>query len=173
MRPFIGTTALVVLITSFAPALGSAAEPTVPLRTVFHDAAGREVGWARLQQNGKDILMRLEAKNLSPGTHGVHLHAVGKCDAPDFASAGGHWNPTGKQHGKYNSAGMHMGDLPNLMVESNGRGTLIGTISGTSLATILDADGAALVIHANADDYKTDPSGNSGARIACGVLGAS
>ena len=142
-------------------------------RAVLHDTSGKEVGKARLQQVGKGIKVTLQASKLAAGTHGVHIHTVGKCDAPDFASAGSHWNPTGRQHGKDNPAGMHKGDLPNMVIGSNGRGTLAFTVDGAVLGDLLDADGAAVVVHATADDYHTDPSGNSGARIACGVLSAS
>jgi Cu-Zn family superoxide dismutase len=116
----------------------------------------------------------LEATGVRAGTYGAHVHAVGRCDAPDFASAGPHWNPTGEQHGGSNPQGMHMGDLPNLMVDADGRGKLEITLPGTRLvagsSAMMDADGAAIVIHERADDYRTDPSGNSGARIACGVF---
>ena len=110
---------------------------------------------------------------LSPGAHGVHLHTTGSCTAPDFASAGAHLNPGGHQHGTSNPAGPHLGDLPNITVGSAGTGTVSATLSGTRedvLARLFDADGTAVVVHANADDYRTDPSGNSGGRIACGVL---
>ncbi len=113
---------------------------------------------------------------MSPGSYGAHLHAVGRCDPPGFESAGPHWNPTGQKHGKDNPAGMHKGDLPNLLVGTDGRGSFEYTIPNAGLSGMLpnrliDGDGAAVVIHASADDYRTDPSGNSGARIACGVLG--
>jgi Cu-Zn family superoxide dismutase len=119
--------------------------------------------------------VRIEAAGLRPGTYGAHVHAVGRCDPPDFASAGPHWNPTGQQHGSQNPQGAHKGDLPNLMVGADGRGSVELVIPGVSLrgsrAPMLDADGAALVVHERADDYRTDPTGNSGGRIACGVFG--
>ena len=98
------------------------------------------------------------------------MHAVGKCDPPDFASAGPHWNPTGKKHGMSNPAGPHAGDLPNVVVKANGVLGATLVLSAASMSSLIDADGAALVIHAAADDNMTDPSGNSGARIACAVL---
>ena len=173
MRSIIGRTFLVLAV-AYAPNLPAAAPTKGPAeaRVTFRDAAGREVGWARLQQAGADVRMRLEGNHLSPGSHGVHVHTVGRCDAPDFASAGAHWNPVGRQHGRNNPAGAHMGDLPNLMVDGKGNGTLVTTLRGTTLAALRDADGSAVVIHAAADDYRTDPSGNSGARIACGVVGS-
>lgn len=107
------------------------------------------------------------------GQHGMHLHTVGRCDAPDFTSAGGHLNPAGRQHGHDNPAGSHLGDLPNITVANNGAGAASAELKGTAAtleSTLFDADGTAVVIHAGADDYRTDPAGNAGARIACGVL---
>ncbi len=127
-------------------------------------ADGSAAGSASLS----DRSLTIEATGLPAGVHGLHLHAVGRCDAPDFTSAGPHWNPTNREHGSENPAGPHLGDLPNLTVGPDGRG-------GVTLAVppgLLDGDGAALVIHAEPDDYRTDPSGNSGARIACAVLKA-
>jgi Cu-Zn family superoxide dismutase len=102
--------------------------------------------------------------------HGAHLHTVGKCDGPDFVSAGGHWNPTNMKHGSMNPQGPHEGDMPNLTVGATGKGSLSMKIAGASFDTLMDADGAAMVIHAGQDDLKSDPSGNSGGRLACGVL---
>jgi len=120
--------------------------------------------------------VRVAATGLPPGPHGAHLHAVGRCDPPDFSSAGPHWNPTNRQHGTDNPAGPHMGDMPNLTAAQDGSGTIDFTVRGATMQggqqALLDADGAALVIHADADDYRTDPSGNSGGRIACAVIGA-
>ena len=142
---------------------------------VVRDTSGAEVAQAMATQAGDGIRVRIDVSRMAPGTYGAHLHTTGRCDPPDFASAGPHWNPTGQQHGKNNPAGMHKGDLPNLLVGSDGRGSLEIEISAVSLAQgpmpLLDADGAAIVIHKSADDYRTDPSGNSGARIACGVFG--
>lgn len=121
-------------------------------------------------------VLRVRVSGLPAGIHGVHLHAIGKCEAPAFASAGGHMNPAGHQHGKDNPAGSHLGDLPNITVDARGNGELVQTLgvdASALTAQLFDADGAALVVHADADDYRTDPSGNSGARIACAVLKAS
>ena len=138
-------------------------------------ADGVTMAQATATQVGNDIRVRVEAMGMNPGTYGAHVHAVGSCTPPDFTSAGPHWNPTGRQHGKNNPQGMHHGDLPNLSVGTDGRGSFEVTISGARIgggaARLLDADGAAVVIHAGADDYRTDPTGNSGGRIACGVLG--
>ena len=114
----------------------------------------------------------LDASKLPPGTHGAHVHTTGRCDGPDFTTAGGHWNPTGMKHGTQNPMGPHAGDLPNLIVGADGRGSVAITLPSGTMAGLMDADGAAFVIHAGADDLKTDPSGNSGGRIACGVFEA-
>jgi len=122
--------------------------------------------------NGK-LELRIAAEGLTPGTHGVHLHTTGACTAPNFASAGGHLNPHARMHGTDNPMGSHLGDLPNLMIDDSGKGSLTATLQDTAAEgepQLFDADGTAIVIHAAADDYKTDPSGNSGGRIACGVL---
>ena len=141
----------------------------------LRDSAGRNVGTATVSQAGDSIRVQIEGMGMPQGAHGAHIHMVGRCDAPAFTSAGDHWNPTGRQHGKDNPQGMHLGDLPSLLIGTDGRGTLEYTIPGATVAgrtlPLLDADGAAVVIHAAADDYRTDPSGNSGARIACGVFG--
>lgn len=136
------------------------------------DGAG--VGEARLVGQGSDLVLRVRARGLPPGPHGIHIHAVGRCDPPDFMSAQGHWNPGQRAHGSANPAGMHAGDLPNLQIGANGEGSVAFRLdpaaAGSDAATLFDDDGAAVVIHAAADDLLTDPSGNSGARIACGVL---
>jgi Cu-Zn family superoxide dismutase len=138
------------------------------------NTAGQSVGTARFAQAGNVVRIVVEARGLPPGPHGVHVHAVGKCDPPDFNSAGPHFNPLNKQHGALNPQGSHAGDLPNLTVAPDGTGRMETTTEQLSLGsgplTVWDADGSALVVHANADDFKTDPTGNSGSRIACGVL---
>jgi Cu-Zn family superoxide dismutase len=138
-----------------------------------HRADGRLAARAMVWPGRLGIEVRVQAAGLAPGHYGVHLHAVGRCEGPGFESAGPHWNPTGRRHGKLNPEGHHLGDLDNLDVDESGAGRLEFRIAGTptdGLRGLLDADGAAVVIHANPDDYRTDPSGNSGARIACGVL---
>jgi len=139
------------------------------------NAIGQSKARATATQTGDSIRVRLEASGMPRGSYGAHIHMTGRCDAPEFTTAGGHWNPTGQQHGKNNPRGMHKGDLPNLLIGTDGRGSVEMTIPGAALLgeamPMLDADGASLVIHAQADDYRTDPSGNSGGRIACGVFG--
>lgn len=137
----------------------------------LRDATGRSTGSASAVQVGDTIRIRIDAAGLPGGVHGVHVHQVGLCTPPGFESAGPHWNPGGLKHGKDNPGGMHKGDLPNIAIGGDGRGALEYTISAASISgAMLDADGAALVVHFKADDYRTDPSGNSGARIACGVF---
>lgn len=135
-------------------------------------ASGASAGRATASESAAGLRVTIEAVGVSPGPHGVHIHTAGRCDGPDFTTAGGHWNPLGTKHGSMNPAGPHEGDLPNLVVGNDGRGTLAVTIPGGTLAGLLDADGSAMVIHAGQDDLVTDPSGNSGARIACGVFTA-
>jgi len=139
------------------------------------DAKGSPIGSASFIEQRQNVRIELTVTALPPGRHGVHLHAVGTCDGPDFASAGGHFNPTGALHGVANPKGPHAGDLPNLDVGSDGRGTLVAFTSLVSLApgasqSLLRTGGTAIVVHASPDDDKTDPSGNTGARIACGVI---
>ena len=138
------------------------------------NTSGQSVGTARFTQAGNVVRILLEARGLPPGPHGVHIHAVGKCDPPDFNSAGPHFNPTNRQHGALNPQGSHSGDLPNLTVAPDGNGRMETTTEQLSLESgptaVWDADGSALIVHANGDDFRTDPTGNSGARIACGLL---
>lgn len=137
---------------------------------MLRTAANGDAGRAMVTDTEGGLRVTLDARGLPPGTHGAHIHMVGRCDAPDFTTAGGHWNPTAHQHGTMNPQGPHSGDLPNLIVGTDGRGTIGIVIPGATVAGLMDADGAAMVVHANPDDLKTDPSGNSGGRIACGVF---
>ena len=155
------------------PAPIAPASSEVPGPIELRDANGRAVATATVSEVG-GVRVRLEATALPPGTYGVHVHAVGRCDPPGFETAGPHWNPMGRQHGRLNPLGRHLGDLPNLSVGTNGGGAVEFTIPDASLDrgehVLRDADGASLVIHAGPDDYRTDPSGSSGARMACGVI---
>lgn len=136
--------------------------------------AGTTAGTISLQQGSADALtLHITLSGLAPGLHGIHLHTVGRCDGPAFISAGGHLNPGQHQHGTDNPAGSHLGDMPNLTVAPDGTVSTDLAVAANRQAleaSLFDADGTAVVIHASADDYKTDPSGNSGARIACGVF---
>jgi len=148
----------------------AAVEPEGGAPMPLVNGGGQSIGTVRAWETAGGVSFRIAASGLPHGLHGVHVHAVGRCDPPDFASAGAHWNPAGKQHGMNNPAGPHAGDLPNVEVAANGVLSATMTLPGASMASLLDADGAALVLHSAADDYKTDPSGNSGARIACAVI---
>ena len=125
-------------------------------------------------KTGAGVRILLDVTGLPPGDKAVHIHEVGQCDPPSFESAGGHFNPTGAQHGTANPRGPHAGDLPNITVDASGRGHLEVTTKRVSLekgaASLFDANGSALVVHANADDMRTDPAGESGARLACGLI---
>ena len=147
-------------------------EAPQPLRLIRAD--GTDAGAVTISEDATGLTVRIEAVGLEPGPHAVHLHTVGRCDAPSFESAGPHWNPTGKQHGRDNPDGAHLGDLANIEASADGRAQSNFGLPGIRLKNgdrpLVDLDGAALVIHAEADDYKTDPSGASGDRIACAVL---
>ncbi len=133
-------------------------------------AAGADVGRAVVSADAGRLRVAITAMAMPPGVHGVHVHTAGRCDAPDFATAGGHWNPGMTQHGTRNTAGPHAGDLPNLTIAADGTGSLSMMLPSGTIDGLFDADGSAFVVHAAADDLRTDPSGNSGARIACGVF---
>jgi superoxide dismutase, Cu-Zn family len=147
----------------------------------FVDAAGATVGWARLVEDARGVVhVNIHVEGLTPGNHGVHIHAIGTC-SPTFAAAGAHYNPLGHQHGLENPAGPHAGDLPNLRVNAAGMGHLDATTDHVTIsagaATLFDTtaggEGSAFIIHANEDDQVTDVgNGGSGARIACGVIDA-
>jgi Cu-Zn family superoxide dismutase len=140
----------------------------------LRDAAGQKVGEATLIQTNSGVLVQLNLTNARPGAHAFHVHAVGKCEAPTFDSAGAHFNPGDAHHGYLSEKGGHAGDLPNIHVPPDGRLTIEVLARGVTLAggerALLDSDGASLVIHEKPDDYATDPAGNAGKRIACGVI---
>jgi Cu-Zn family superoxide dismutase len=139
------------------------------------DSAGKAIGAVEISEGAEGVTLRLSATGLPPGTHGVHLHEAGRCDGPAFESAGEHWNPAKRQHGHENPKGAHLGDLTNAEVPENGEAATSYVVAGATMRggtnPLADADGTSLIIHAQADDYKTDPSGNSGGRIACAVVG--
>ena len=138
------------------------------------NAEGASVGTATLTQTAQGVLIKLAVQKLPPGDHALHLHAVGEC-TPPFTTAGGHFNPAGKKHGMMAADGQHAGDMPNLHVPASGEIQVEVLNAAVTLAkgpanSLLDADGSAMVIHAQADDYKSDPTGEAGGRIACGVI---
>ena len=147
-----------------------------PALVELKDAKGQSVGEAQLKSahGGQGVMIKLNLKNLPPGEHGIHVHQNAKCDPPDFKSSGGHLNPDNKKHGLENPAGPHAGDMVNVKVSDKGtaKQTIVakGVILGDGPNSVFANGGTSLMIHAKADDMKTDPSGNSGDRIACGVI---
>ncbi|MBB6729898.1 superoxide dismutase family protein [Cohnella zeiphila] len=172
-----GLGALSLLLWGMAGSLpaASANEGTPSVTAKIVNSQGQEVGTAMFTQADGSVKIHLEAKGLPPGVHGFHIHETGKCEPPDFASAGEHFNTTHKQHGFYNPKGFHVGDLPNIQVAADG--TVKADIESKNVTlkkgeanSLLKKGGTSIVIHEKADDYVTDPSGNSGNRIACGVI---
>jgi Cu-Zn family superoxide dismutase len=171
MRAAIGLAAGALLLVNTTTAM---AQATPGASADLKTPSGESVGTATFTQESGGVRLKAQVKGLPPGDHGIHVHAAGKCDPPDFMTAGGHFNPGNKQHGLNNPQGAHVGDLPNLKVATDGSGTFDGLLKDASLSSgsgsLFGPDGTALVIHAMADDEMTDPTGNSGGRIACGVI---
>ena len=158
-----------------APAPAPAPVATAPADgtravAMLRKADGTAAGSATAVLAGEQVMITLTVEGLPPGDHGVHVHMTGRCEAPKFETAGGHWNPANAKHGLESPEGQHAGDMPNLTVTQDGRGTLEYRLVGGTLDGLFDTDGSAFVVHASADDQRTDPSGDSGDRIACGVF---
>jgi Cu-Zn family superoxide dismutase len=145
-----------------------------PVTVKLSDAKGKSVGTAKLSTDPGGVKIVLAVKGLSPGDHAIHIHASGKCDAPDFKSAGGHFNPENKKHGSANPEGPHAGDMPNFAVDAKGASSATVVAPGVTMDdgphSVFSNGGTALVIHDKADDLKTDPAGAAGDRIACGLI---
>lgn len=162
-----------VAVILFATA-ASAAEKDKTATAQLKDASGKIVGTATFKEKKDGVEVKVDVAGLTPGKHGIHLHEKGKCDPPGFKSAGDHFNPTQKHHGAENPKGKHAGDLPNLDVKGDGTAKMTATAEGATLgegaASLLKDGGTALIIHEGPDDEKSDPAGQSGDRIACGVV---
>jgi Cu-Zn family superoxide dismutase len=169
MRRVLLMTAAVVSITI----LGLRAQAPTPAQASLKNAQGETVGQATLTETPHGVLIKTTLTGVPPGVHAFHIHAVGQCEPP-FTTAGGHFNPTSKEHGIENPRGMHAGDMPNVTVPADGQLTfeqLAGQVTlGEGPNSLFDDDGSALVLHAGADDYRSDPAGNAGGRLACGVV---
>lgn len=160
-----------------AQVLGVPAHEALPTaRAVLIDATGAERGEVLLRQTpGNGVLLDIRVRGLDPGTHGVHIHETGVCRPADFTSAGGHYNPHGRAHGALHPEGMHGGDMVNLHVPAGGelRGERIArevSLHDGVAGTLFDEDGSAIIVHAGADDYLSQPSGDAGGRVLCGVV---
>jgi superoxide dismutase, Cu-Zn family len=155
-------------------ALSQAQAQEQSANAVLMDPDGKEIGNVAISEVAQGLRIFAQAENLPPGVHAFHIHETGQCEPPEFESAGGHYNPTGKQHGWDNPQGHHAGDFANVHVHEDGRLAIEYFTDAVTLGegetTLFDDDGSAVVMHEGADDYQSDPAGHAGARIACGVI---
>jgi Cu-Zn family superoxide dismutase len=173
MRTYLYVLAVLVTV-GFAMGSGTVWAVGERAAAPLRNAEGQVLGMAIFTQEAQGVRISVTVKGLSPGEHGIHIHSVGKCEPPDFLSAGPHFNPTNKKHGLTNPEGPHAGDLPNLVVGEDGSAVYEHITDRVTLTpgelSLFDEDGSSLVIHAGPDDQMTDPAGNSGARVLCGVI---
>jgi Cu-Zn family superoxide dismutase len=169
----VGVAIAAILLLAVAASGEDKAPPEQKAFATLKDASGKEVGKAVFTATPSGALLDLNLTAAQPGVHALHIHAVGKCEGPDFKSAGPDFNPDQTKHGIMNPEGPHAGDLPNIHVPADGKlevEFLDPVVTIPQEAALLDTDGSSIAIHANPDDYKTDPDGNAGAGIACGVI---
>ena len=168
MRNYIRLGFTAALLAACSRAIHSGSEAAAS--AVIRSASGDSLGVLTVSPTASGVRLTGDLRRLTAGMHGIHVHTVGMCTAPDFASAGGHLNPSAMKHGLDNPAGPHAGDLPNITANASGQAHVDVSTTHATLAQLMDTDGSAIVVHAAQDDQKTDPAGNSGARVACGVV---
>jgi Cu-Zn family superoxide dismutase len=171
-----------VALMSLATVVGAAAQQqtdgengAITARALLKNTSDATVGDAMLQETPKGVLLKVGLRGVQPGIHAFHIHQTGRCEPPTFESSGGHFAPEGHEHGILDPKGPHAGDLPNVHVPASGDLAFEYFVDDVSLRSgrrdsLLDADGSALLMHQGADDYRTEPAGDAGTRIVCGVI---
>lgn len=165
---------VVIVVLAFALAARAKDKAPAPVKVNLQNGQGKSVGTATLSAADHGVTIKLDLHDLTPGEHAIHVHQTAKCDGPDFKTAGGHFNPDNKHHGLQNPEGPHAGDIPNFTADVKGKAKTTVVAAGVSLGddphSVFTGGGTAFVVHAKPDDGKTDPAGNAGDRIACGVI---